>query len=109
MIECMNEKAYQHPKVIYCHKMAVGICLCVSCLDHLMITSREMSITFLRGSGTDFVKEGYFFVSKYEVWGSKSLYNPRNIRRVTPEVTMLSSLLPPLTAAKHAEDYKILS
>ena len=25
----------------------------------------------------DFVKEGYFFVPRYEVWGS---YNPRNIR-----------------------------
>ena len=30
-------------------------------------------------------------------------------RRVTPEVTGLPSLLPPLSAAKHAEDYKILS
>ena len=30
-------------------------------------------------------------------------------RRVTPEVTGLPSLLPPLAAAKHAEDYKILS
>ena len=28
----------------------------------------------------DFVKEGYFFVLRYEVWGSKSPYNPRNIR-----------------------------
>ena len=28
----------------------------------------------------DFVKEGYFFVPRYEVWGSKSPYNPRNIR-----------------------------
>ena len=28
----------------------------------------------------DFVKEGYFFVPRYEVWGSKSSYNPRNIR-----------------------------
>ena len=27
----------------------------------------------------DFVKEGYFFVPRYEVWGSKSPYNPRNI------------------------------
>ena len=25
----------------------------------------------------DFVKEGYFFVPRYEVWGSKSPYNPR--------------------------------
>ena len=28
----------------------------------------------------DFVKEGYFFVPGYEVWVSKSPYNPRNIR-----------------------------
>ena len=28
----------------------------------------------------DFVKEGYFFVPRYEVWGSKSPYNPRNVR-----------------------------
>ena len=29
--------------------------------------------------------------------------------RVTPEVTGLPSLLPPLAASKQAEDYKILS
>ena len=28
----------------------------------------------------DFVKEGYFLVPRYEVWGSKFPYNPRNIR-----------------------------
>ena len=28
----------------------------------------------------DFVKEGYFFVPRYEVWGLKIPYNPRNIR-----------------------------
>ena len=28
----------------------------------------------------DFVKEGYFFVPRYEVWVSKSPYNPRNTR-----------------------------
>ena len=28
----------------------------------------------------EFVKEGYFFVPRYEVWGSKSPYNPQNIR-----------------------------
>ena len=28
----------------------------------------------------DFVKQGYFFVPRYEVWGSESPYNPRNIR-----------------------------
>ena len=27
----------------------------------------------------DFVKEGYFFVPRYKVWGSKSPYNSRNI------------------------------
>ena len=27
----------------------------------------------------DFVKEGYFFVPRYEVWGSKSPYNLQNI------------------------------
>ena len=27
----------------------------------------------------NFVKEGYFFVPRYEVWGSRSPYNPRNI------------------------------
>ena len=28
----------------------------------------------------DFVKEGYFFVPRYEVWGSNNHYNPLNIR-----------------------------
>ena len=28
----------------------------------------------------DFVKEGYFFVPRYEVWVSQSPYNPRNTR-----------------------------
>ena len=32
------------------------------------------------GRRDHFVKEGYFFVPRYEVWGSKSPYNPRNIR-----------------------------
>ena len=43
----------------------------------------------------------------------KSPYNPQIIRgsdaRVTTEVTGLPSLLPPLAAAKQAEDYTILS
>ena len=30
----------------------------------------------------DFVKEGYFFVLRYEVWASKSPYNPRNYMRL---------------------------
>ena len=61
----------------------------------------------------DFVKEGYFFVPRYEVWGVKiplqSTKYTRLGRRVTPEVTGLPSLLPPHAAAKHAEDYKISS
>ena len=59
----------------------------------------------------DFVKEGYFFVPGYEVWGGE---NPLTIHELyaalTPsdsEVTGLPSLLPPLATAKQAEDYKI--
>ena len=59
----------------------------------------------------DFVKEGYFFVPRYEVWGVKiplqSTKYTRLWRRMTPKVTGLPSLLPPLAAAKQAEDYKI--
>ena len=41
----------------------------------------EEGVFFLRPPHVrDFVKEGYFFVPRYEVWGSKSPYNPRNIR-----------------------------
>ena len=46
----------------------------------------------------DFVKEGYFFVPRYEVWGVRiPLQSTKYIRlgcRVTPEVTRLPSLLP---------------
>ena len=42
---------------------------------------RGRSGIFLRSRHVrDFVKEGYFFVPRYEVWGSKSPFNPRNIR-----------------------------
>ena len=45
-----------------------------------------------------FVKEGYFFLPRYEVWGVlkklQSTKFPRLWRRVTPEVTGLPSLLP---------------
>ena len=42
--------------------------------------SRKMG-SFLRPPHVrDFVKEGYFFVPRYEVWGSKSPYNPRSLR-----------------------------
>ena len=56
----------------------------------------------------DFVKEGYFFVPRHEVWGVKiplqSTKYTRLWRRVTPEVTADES-----PAVKQAEDYKILS
>ena len=35
-------------------------------------------VTYFAEEGVFF--EGYFFVPRYEVWGSKSPYNPRNIR-----------------------------
>ena len=78
--------------------------------SHLRYVFRGRRGLFLRPPHVrDFVKEMYFFVPRYEVLGSKSPYNPRNIRRVTAEVTGLPSLLPPLAAAKQAEDYKIES
>ena len=48
---------------------------------HLRYVFRGTWGLFLRHPHVrDFVKEGYFFVPRYEVWGSKSPYNPRNIR-----------------------------
>ena len=48
---------------------------------HLRYVFRGRRGLFLRPPHVrDFVKEGYFFVARYEVWGSKSPYNPRNIR-----------------------------
>ena len=48
---------------------------------HLRCVFRGRRGLFLRPPHVrDFVKEGYFFVPRYEVWGSKSPYNPRNIR-----------------------------
>ena len=48
---------------------------------HLRYIFRGRSCLFLRPPHVrDFVKEGYFFVPRYEVWWSKSPYNPRNIR-----------------------------
>ena len=48
---------------------------------HLSYVFRGRRGLFIRPPHVrDFVKEGYFFVPKYEVWGSKSPYNPRNIR-----------------------------
>ena len=49
--------------------------------SHLRYVFRGRRGLFLRTPHVrDFVKEGYFFVPRYEVWGSKSPYNPRNIR-----------------------------
>ena len=48
---------------------------------HLRYVFRGRRGLFIRPPHVrDFVKEGYFFVPRYEVWGSKSPYNPRNIR-----------------------------
>ena len=48
---------------------------------HLRYVFRGRRGLFLRPPHVrDFVKEGYFFVPRYEVWRSKSPYNPRNIR-----------------------------
>ena len=49
--------------------------------SHLRYIFRGRRGLFLRPPHVrDFVKEGYFFVPRYEVLGSKSPYNPRNIR-----------------------------
>ena len=48
---------------------------------HLRYVFRGRRGLFLRPPHVrDFVKEGYFFAPGYEVWGSESPYNPRNIR-----------------------------
>ena len=48
---------------------------------HLRYVFRGRRGLFLRPLHVrDFVKEGYFFVPRYEVLGSKSPYNPRTIR-----------------------------
>ena len=48
---------------------------------HPRYVFRGRRVLFLRPPHVrDFVKEGYFCVHRYEVWGSKSPYNPRNIR-----------------------------
>ena len=63
----------------------------------------------------NFVKEGYFFVPRYEVWGMKIPLQSTNYTRLwcgmTPEVTGFPNLLPLLpaatAAAKQAENYNI--
>ena len=55
----------------------------------------------------DFVKEGYFFVPRYEVWGLKSPI----IHKIYAALTLCDSRSDWASkfaaAAKHAEDYKI--
>ena len=75
----------------------------------LRISRKEGS--FLRPPHVrDFVKEGYFFVPRYEVWGQNLPTIHEIYAALTPSDSRsdwASSLLPPLAAAKHAEDYKL--
>ena len=48
--------------------------------SHLRYVFRGRGLFLRPPHVRDFVKEGYFFVPRYEVWGSKSPYNPQNIR-----------------------------
>ena len=76
---------------------------------HLRYVFRGRRGLFLRPPHVrDFVKEGYFVVPRYEVWGSKSPYNPQIYAVLTPSDfrnDWVPSLLPPLAAAKQAEDF----
>ena len=45
---------------------------------HLGDVFRGRRGLFLRSPHVRDVKEGYFFVPRYEVWGSKSPYNPHH-------------------------------
>ena len=69
--------------------------------------------SFFKTSACPRFLEGYFFGTQVRSTGVKiplqSMKYTRLWRRVTPKVTGLPSLLPPLAAAKHAEDYKIWS
>ena len=77
---------------------------------HLRYVFRGRRGLFLRPLHVrDFVKEGYFFVPRYEVWGSKSPYNPQNIRGSDAEWLTKWLRASEFAAAKQAEDYKILS
>ena len=81
---------------------------------HLRYVFRGRRGIFLRPPHVrDFVKEGYFFCTQVRSMGVKiplqSTKYTRLCRRVTAEVTGLPSFLPPLAAAKQAEDFKIIS
>ena len=58
----------------------------------------------------DFVKEGNFFVLRYEVWGGGGGENPLTAHEIYAALTpsdSLSDWASEFAAAKHAEDYKI--
>ena len=67
---------------------------------HLRYVFRGRRGIFLRPPHVrDFVKEGYFFVPRYEVWGSKSPYTqvpppPRDITSALDDQTHFSSSKP---------------
>ena len=75
--------------------------------------SRKKGSFFKTSACPRFCKRRVLFCTQVRIIGVKiplqSTKYTRLWRRVTPEVTGLPNLLPPLAAAKHAEDYKILS
>ena len=76
---------------------------------HLRYVFRRRTGIFLRPLHVrDFVKEGYFFVPRYEVWGQNPLTIHETYAALTPSDSR-SIWASEFAAAKHAEDYKILS
>ena len=75
--------------------------------------SRKKGSFFKTSACPRFCKRRVLFCTQVRSMGVKiplqSTKYTRLWHRVTPEVTGLPSLLPPLAAAKQAEDYKILS
>ena len=75
--------------------------------------SRKKGSFFKTYACPRFCKRRVLFCTQVRSMGVKiplqSTKYTRLWRRVTPEVTGLPSLLPPLAAAKQVEDYKILS
>ena len=73
--------------------------------------SRKKGSSFKTSACPRFCKRRVLFCTQVRSMGVKiplqSTKYTRLRRRVTPEVTGLPSLLPPLAAAKHAENYKI--
>ena len=74
----------------------------------LLISLKKGS--FLRPPNVrDFVREGYFFVPRYEVWGAGG-ENTLTIHEITAALTpsdSRSDLASEFAAAKQADDYKI--